>query len=105
VPISRRRLDGSEGAVAEYESELIADRARMTHRVRKAAGKRAGMSPLLNDGLRKRIAAERRNGRTFQAIADTLNSEQVPTARGGTWHPSTVRHVCRSVALDAEVVV
>lgn len=92
------------GAVAEYESELIADRAKMTHRRRKQAGKRPGMAPLLADDIRHRIAADRTAGATFAAIADTLNAESIPTARGGRWHPSTVRHVCQSVALDAELV-
>jgi len=97
------------GAVAEYESELIADRARMTHRRRKAAGKRAGQAPILSDEIRTRIYMTRhgsstRPGReTFQAIADDLNAEGIPTAKGGRWHASTVRHVCMSVERDAEL--
>jgi DNA invertase Pin-like site-specific DNA recombinase len=97
------------GAVAEYESELIADRARMTHRRRKAAGKRAGQAPILSDELRTRIYMTRHGsstppGReTFQAIADDLNAEGIPTAKGGRWHASTVRHVCMSVERDAEL--
>ena len=97
------------GAVAEYESELIADRARMTHRRRKAAGKRAGQAPILSDELRTRIYMTRHGsdtppGReTFQAIADDLNAEGIPTAKGGRWHASTVRHVCMSVEREAEL--
>jgi DNA invertase Pin-like site-specific DNA recombinase len=92
------------GAVAEYESELIAERARMTHRQRRTAGKRPGQSPLLPDAVRLEVATRRAQGATFAAIADDLNTRSVPTARGGRWHPSTVSHVCRSVALDAELV-
>jgi len=91
------------GAVAEYESELIADRARMTHRRRKAAGKRAGQAPILSDELRHRIATTRTGGASFARIADELNAEGIPTARGGRWHASTVRHVCVSVERDAEL--
>lgn len=91
------------GAVSEYESSLIADRARMTHRHRRAAGKRAGQAPLLADEIRHEIAARREAGQTFAAIAGDLNSREIPTARGGRWHASTVSHVCRSVALDAEL--
>jgi hypothetical protein len=42
----------------------------------------------------KRIAAERKAGRSLAAIADMLNEEQVPTAQGARqWWPSTVRSV------------
>jgi hypothetical protein len=35
-------------------------------------------------------------GHTFQAIADALNSEGVPTAHGGArWYASTVRGAAR----------
>ncbi|EET47493.1 resolvase family protein [Thalassobium sp. R2A62] len=32
-------------------------------------------------------------GRTLQQIADTLNKSGVKTARGGKWHPTTVKNV------------
>ncbi|MDQ5834517.1 MAG: recombinase family protein [Actinomycetota bacterium] len=42
--------------------------------------------------LKERIADMRARGMTLQAIADTLNSEGVPTLRGGTeWRPSSVQ--------------
>jgi DNA invertase Pin-like site-specific DNA recombinase len=42
--------------------------------------------------LRRRIATMRASGMTLQAIADTLNSEGVPTLRGGAeWRPSSVQ--------------
>jgi DNA invertase Pin-like site-specific DNA recombinase len=42
--------------------------------------------------LKERIAQMRARGMTLQAIADTLNSEGVPTLRGGTeWRPSSVQ--------------
>jgi len=91
------------GAVAEYESELIADRARMTHRRRRMVGKRAGSAPELPAAVRSEIAACRRQGDTLAAIAADLDARGIPTARGGRWHPSTVAHVVRSVALDAEL--
>ena len=91
------------GAIAQYESEMIGERAEMTHRQRKARGLRAGQSPILTDEVRYRIADERAAGRTYAAIAATLNDEGVPTAKGGTWHPATVSHVCKSVALDNEL--
>ncbi len=42
--------------------------------------------------LQRRIATMRAGGMTLQAIADTLNSEGVPTMRGGAkWRPSSVQ--------------
>jgi DNA invertase Pin-like site-specific DNA recombinase len=42
--------------------------------------------------LQRRIATMRASGMTLQAIADTLNSEGVPTLRGGAeWRPSSVQ--------------
>ena len=58
---------------------------------------------MLSAQIRERIALEATQGRSLRAIAEDLNTQGVPTARGGTWHASTVRHVVRSVALDAEL--
>jgi hypothetical protein len=42
--------------------------------------------------LKERIKAMRESGMTLQAIADSLNAENVPTLRGGTmWRPSGVQ--------------
>jgi hypothetical protein len=54
----------------------------------------------LQDGLRdevvSRIIAERDGGATWQAIADVLNTDEVPTAQGGIWRPGTVSYVYKS---------
>ena len=40
---------------------------------------------------------ERGEGRTFQAIADSLMADGVPTARGKTrWYPATIKAVVTS---------
>lgn len=86
-------------ACAEFESDRIGDRVRDAHAERQSRGVRHG-KPLLAEDVRERIATARAGGSTLAAIAADLNLENVPTARGGRWHPSTVAHVCRSVALD-----
>jgi hypothetical protein len=53
--------------------------------------------------VRLEVAARVDQGETLAAIADDLDARQVPTARGGRWWPSTVAHVARSVALDADL--
>ena len=89
-------------AVAQCERELIAARTSEALQVKKARGARLGRPVTLPDAVRYRIADERDAGRTLQAIADDLNAEQVPTARGGRWYPSTIAKVLHSVALDAD---
>ena len=52
--------------------------------------------------VRERIVAEHRRGESLSGIARRLNAEDVPTAHGGRWWPSTIAAVLRSVELDAE---
>jgi peptidoglycan hydrolase-like protein with peptidoglycan-binding domain/DNA invertase Pin-like site-specific DNA recombinase len=60
-----------------------------------AAGSAATVEPqVVQDvpALKERIATMRTAGMTLQAIADVLNSEGVPTLRGGVqWRPSSVQ--------------
>ena len=89
-------------SVAQWEREIIAARTSEALQAKKARGARLGRPVTLPDAVRYRIADERDAGRTLQAIADDLNAEQVPTARGGRWYPSTIAKVLNSVALDAD---
>jgi hypothetical protein len=42
----------------------------------------------------KRIRRQRSSGWTFQRIADKLNADGIPTARGGSeWRPSSVQAI------------
>jgi DNA invertase Pin-like site-specific DNA recombinase len=96
-------IAGLLSVLAQWERRVIGQRTKASHEVRRARGQRAGQLPEMPEDLRKRIASQREGGSSFQAIADRLNAEDVPTARGGIWHASTTRHVCRSVALEAEL--
>lgn len=88
------------GTFSELERKLIAQRTSDALQAKKAAGYRLGRPVTLGAEVRARIVRERSAGRTLKAIADDLNREEVATARGGRWHPSTIRHVLGSVALD-----
>lgn len=70
----------------------------------KNSGKRLGRPVMMAQDTRNRVAELRAAGMTMQAVADTLNAENVPTARGGKWYASTVRGVLRSLELDAEAL-
>lgn len=90
-------------AAASFESRRIGERQKAVHAVRRSQGKRAGQAPLLPDAVRSRIAAERAEGKSLNAIAAGLNDEAVPTAKGGRWHASTIRHVLQSIEVDQEL--
>ncbi len=49
----------------------------------------------VNDDVRERILALSAGGKSSHQIADELNADRVPTARGGRWHSSTVAGVIR----------
>lgn len=50
---------------------------------------------------RENIVAERESGITMAAIAEGLTADDVPTARGGKWYPSTLKAVLTSSELDS----
>jgi DNA invertase Pin-like site-specific DNA recombinase len=80
-------------SVAEWEREMIGLRTREALAVKRAEGVRLGRPPLIGEEVLRRIRRERKRGRTLRAIADRLNSDQVPTGHGGRWHASTIHAV------------
>lgn len=76
-------------AVSEWERDRRAERARKGLAAARAQGAvRSDIKP----ALKRRIVRMRAAGLTLQAIADELNEEGIPTARGGTeWRPSSVQ--------------
>ena len=79
-------------AVAQFELESIRKRTKDALAVKKAQGYRLGRPATMPDETRARINALRNSGVTLQGVADTLNTEGIPTARGGSkWYASTVQ--------------
>jgi peptidoglycan hydrolase-like protein with peptidoglycan-binding domain len=79
---------GSEAA------EKLVSFCSMDRQPRPSAQTSRGTRPAPYDvqGLKKRIQAMRETGMTLEEIADRLNTENVPTPRGGTkWRPSAVQ--------------
>lgn len=82
---------------SQYERRLISQRTRDALAARRARGERLGAAPGLPHDVTRRIVAERRAGRTFQAIADGLINDGILTARGkAKWYPATIRAVVES---------
>ncbi len=87
---------------AEYERRIIGQRTSAAMQQLKAQGVRLGRPRVMAEHVTERIVSERGSGRTLAAIADGLNADEVPTARGGLkWYPSTVKAALASADLDA----
>ena len=87
-------------SASQYERRLIGQRTRDALAAKKAAGGvRLGRPQALSGELVARIVGMRADGLSFRVIAQRLQDDGVPTARGGAvWHASTVKAVCESQA-------
>lgn len=82
---------------SQYERRLISQRTRDALAAKRARGDRLGARPALAEILTRRIVRERKEGRTFQAIANSLMAENILTSRGKRhWYPATIRAVVNS---------
>lgn len=103
-------------ALAEKERTLIADRTRAALAQKKAQGTGLGNRTNLMDAQAKGVATNRKaadafaanvlpvvrqiqaaGATTYHAVAQALNDRGVRTARGGSWHDSTVRNLLARV--------
>lgn len=79
---------------AQFERRMIGQRTKDALAAKKEAGVRLGRRRSLSDEIVARIVTQRADGSTWQAIADELSRDAVPTAQGGvTWYAATVRKV------------
>ncbi len=86
-------------AVAEAEREVIGQRTSAALVAKRGRGENVGRRTTLPAEVVARVVLAREQGRSYAAIADELNAEQVPTGQGGArWYASTVRAVAVSQA-------
>lgn len=82
---------------AQFERRMIGQRTKDALAQKKAAGVRLGRPRTLGDDVVARIVARRADGATWQAIADELDRDGVPTAQGGArWYANSVRKIALS---------
>jgi len=92
-----RAMAQMAGVFSELERKMIGQRTSDALQALKASGRRLGRPVEQTDDVRQRIAVEHAEGRSLRSIANDLNAENVPTARGGNWHASTIRRVLDSI--------
>lgn len=91
---SGRLVASVMASVGEWERSVIAQRTRDAASVRRERGERMGRAGVRDSApqVAERIARLRAAGSTWQAIADGLNADGVPTVRGGSaWRVSAVQ--------------
>ncbi len=83
---------------AQFERRLIGQRTKDALAVKKREGVKLGRPVAVDEAVAKRIARERRRGRSLREIAVGLNEDRVGTAHHGKrWHASTVKSVLNRV--------
>jgi DNA invertase Pin-like site-specific DNA recombinase len=91
-------------SVSQWEREVIGERTRDAMQYLKAQGKRYCYA-VFGEGpgeaaILAWMQAERRAGRSYEAIAEVLNATGAPTAtRGGHWLGNTVRRILLRTSL------
>jgi DNA invertase Pin-like site-specific DNA recombinase len=78
---------------SQFERRLISERTKQALARKRAGGVRLGAPPEIDPSIARRIRKERKAGRTLRQIAERLNEDRIPTARGGRWQASTLQRV------------
>lgn len=81
------------GIVSELERLFTSRRTRDALHAARARGVQLGKPSTASPKVRRRIVTEREAGRTYAAIASGLIADDIPSQRGGTWSPKTVRSI------------
>ena len=93
TPAGRMVLTVLAGA-AELERGLISERTKAAMVEAKRRGVHCGRPNTMPDEVRTRILDAHAAGQSLNAIARTLNADEIPTSQGGAkWYASTVRAV------------
>ena len=80
-------------SVSQWEREVIGERTKEAMQHLKAQGKQVGRSGLEDPATVARIAEDRAQGKSYEAIAQGLTRDGIPSGRGGRWTAMSVRRI------------
>ena len=102
---------GMLALLAEFERGLVSERTKMALAQKKATGEVYSPTPygfaeiegrLVTVKKEARTVADilrkREQGQSYEAIANQLNADGIPSKRGGRWYPSTVHYLVKRQA-------
>jgi site-specific DNA recombinase len=97
-PMGRAML-GMIGIWAQLEADLVSERTRDALAHVRAQGQRLGAPSMsmVNPEAVRTVHELRAQGLTLRAIVERLNTEGVPSVRGGKWWVKTVRAALRQI--------
>jgi DNA invertase Pin-like site-specific DNA recombinase len=95
IPPNGKFVASVMASVAQLERDLIGERTRQALAVKREQGIKLGRPSSVPADVREFITQARAQGYSLTAIADTLNSKNVPTAQNERkWYPSTIKALC-----------
>jgi DNA invertase Pin-like site-specific DNA recombinase len=88
-------------ALAEMERGIISERQKDVHKDRRERGVVWGvdMGPKnkTSQEIKDRIVKERSSGKSYRAIAESLNNSGIPTQNNTKWYATTVKNLYDSI--------
>ena len=86
-------LTGIKIVFAQEERRRISKRTKAGLAAARAKGVTLGRPRTVTGEVAGKITSMRREGKSYRAIAEILNSENVPAGHGGRWYATTVKNI------------
>ena len=80
-------------AVAEHEAGQISERTKAALAAARARGTVLGRPAIVTTAAVARVVELRNTGATWRAIAEQLNTENIPTGQADHWHANSARRI------------
>jgi DNA invertase Pin-like site-specific DNA recombinase len=86
-------------SLAQWERRVIGERTKSALQAVKARGTHIGRKCNVDEETLRLIRILRESGKSYAAIAQALETEEIPTAQGGRWQAATIRKLYLRITL------